>query len=149
MDGSYNEKMNKFTDAAIFNKPFDIKSKGKPSSGGDSVTLVSNPNSCLASECAHPVSIMKKMPNIASRSTLPQNKYPAVASRESRYKSVFKKLVLPAKEHATVGQGKIQPSVRSASHMIAPQINFNKKEADKVETEVATAAPGKYKPVKR
>ena len=105
---SYNEKMNKFTDANIFNKPFDIKSKGKPSSGGgDSVTMNSQPTSCLASDCAHPVSIMKKMPNIASRTNISQNKYPGVASRESKYKSVFKKLVLPAKEHATVGNGKI------------------------------------------
>jgi len=42
--------MGKFTDAAIFNKPFDIKSKGKNSSNGDSITLKSNPTSCLASE---------------------------------------------------------------------------------------------------
>ena len=33
--------------------------------------------------------------------------------------------------------------------MIAPQITFNKKETEKVETEVVAAAPGKYKPIKR
>lgn len=48
------------------------------------------------------------MPNIASRTNMPsQNKYPGVASRETRYKSVFKKLILPSKEHATVGDGKV------------------------------------------
>jgi hypothetical protein len=107
LDESYNVKMNKFTDTNIFNKPFDIKSKGKPSEGGDSVTINSQPTSCLASECAHPVSIMKKMPHMANKSNVSQNKYPGVASRETRYKSVFKKLVLPTKEHASVTNGKI------------------------------------------